>query len=142
MTPTKALKVGAALMMRTPADDAAWVARCQATTERLKAKEAAAKAGASAQEGAGAGDAVQKPEQVETAPGAARLDEPSSGGPEPGLTMGTPETVEAGKAETSAHDAGQADVKKMKEVVETLQDAGKEEEQSELLTEQEEPQQQ
>jgi hypothetical protein len=34
-TPIKALKSGAALMMRTPADDAAWVARYQAATERL-----------------------------------------------------------------------------------------------------------
>jgi hypothetical protein len=35
-------------MMRTPTDDAAWVARCQAVTERLKAKKAAVKAGTSA----------------------------------------------------------------------------------------------
>jgi hypothetical protein len=35
-------------MMRTVADDAAWVAKCQAATERLRLREAAAKAGASA----------------------------------------------------------------------------------------------
>jgi hypothetical protein len=29
-------------MMRTAADDAAWVAKCQATMERLKLREAAA----------------------------------------------------------------------------------------------------
>jgi hypothetical protein len=104
MTPAKALKAGAALMMRTPTDDAAWVARCQATTELLKAKEAMAKAGASAQEGVGVGVAAQKPEQVKTVPGAARLDEPGSGGPEPASTTRTPETVEAGKAETSARN--------------------------------------
>jgi hypothetical protein len=44
----KALKSGAALMMRTPADDAAWVVRYQTTTEWLKTREAAAKAGVSA----------------------------------------------------------------------------------------------
>jgi hypothetical protein len=48
MTPAKALKAGAALMMRTPADAAAWVTRCQDATERLKEKDATAKAGASA----------------------------------------------------------------------------------------------
>jgi hypothetical protein len=48
MTPAKALKAGTALIMRTPADAAAWVARCQAAMERLKEKDAAAKAGASA----------------------------------------------------------------------------------------------
>jgi hypothetical protein len=48
LTPVKALRSGTALMMLTPADDAAWVARCQATTERLRMREATAKAGASA----------------------------------------------------------------------------------------------
>jgi hypothetical protein len=48
MTPVKVLKTRAALMMWTPADDAAWVTKCQAATEQLQAKEAAAKAGASA----------------------------------------------------------------------------------------------
>jgi hypothetical protein len=45
-------------MMRTPADDAAWVAKYQAATERLKAKEATVKAGVSAEEGTGVGDAA------------------------------------------------------------------------------------
>jgi hypothetical protein len=58
MTPVKALKSGAALMMRTPADDAAWVTKYQAATERLKTKEATAKAGASAQEVTKVGDAA------------------------------------------------------------------------------------
>jgi hypothetical protein len=44
----KALRSGAALMMRTAADAAACVAKCQATTEWLRLREAAAKAGASA----------------------------------------------------------------------------------------------
>jgi hypothetical protein len=48
MTPAKVLKAGAALMIRTPADATAWVARYQAATERLKAKESTVKAGASA----------------------------------------------------------------------------------------------
>jgi hypothetical protein len=64
MTPAKALKASASLMMRMSADDVAWVARYQATTERLKVKEAAAKAGASAQEGAKIGDAAQEPKRV------------------------------------------------------------------------------
>jgi hypothetical protein len=59
MTLAKALKAGAALMMRMPADDAAWVKRCHAVMERLKAKEAIVKAGASTQEGIGVGDASQ-----------------------------------------------------------------------------------
>jgi hypothetical protein len=105
MTHVKALKAGTALMMRTPADTTAWVAKCQATTERLKVKEGAAKAGASGQEGAEVGDAARGPEQVEAAPGGTRLDGFGSGGPEPGSTTRTPETVEAGKAETSVRDA-------------------------------------
>jgi hypothetical protein len=83
MTPAKALKADAALMMQTSVDDAAWVTRCHAATERLKAKEATVKASVSAQEGTGIGDAAWEPKWVETAPSAARLDEPGSGGPEP-----------------------------------------------------------
>jgi hypothetical protein len=79
---------------------------------------------------------------LSTALGATRLDGSRSGRQEPGSTKGTPEAVKAGRAKTSAHDAGWADVKETKEVVETSQDAGKEEEQPELQTEQEEPQQQ
>jgi hypothetical protein len=48
LTPVKALRLGAALMMQTLADDAAWVARCQATTEQLRLREATTKAGESA----------------------------------------------------------------------------------------------
>jgi hypothetical protein len=140
MTPAKAIKAGTALMMWMPADNVAWVARCQAVMERLKAKEVIVKAGASAQEGAGIRDAAQEPERVKTALGAARLDEPRSGLPELGSTKGTPEAIEAGKAETSTRDVGQEGVKEMKEVVETPQDAGKEEEQLEVQMEREEPQ--
>jgi hypothetical protein len=82
-------------------------------------KEAAGKAGASIQEGARIGDVAQEPGQVETASGATRLDGSGSGGQEPGLTTGTLEIVKAGKAETFARDAGQADVKETKNVVET-----------------------
>jgi hypothetical protein len=54
--------------------------------------------------------------------------------------MRTLETVEASKASTSAHDAGQADVEKTRNVVEAPQDVGKEEEVPELQTKREEPQ--
>jgi hypothetical protein len=139
MTPVKALKSGAALMMRTPADDAAWVAKYQATMERLKTKEAATKAGASTQEVARVGDAAREPEPVEAALGYANLDMPGIGGLEPGSTTRTLETIKAGKAETSIRDARRMDVEKIKEVVEALPDAGKEEEQPELQLEWEEP---
>jgi hypothetical protein len=89
MTPVKALKSGATLIMRTPADDVAWVTKYQATMELLKMKEAATKAGASAQEVAGVGNAVREPEPVEVALGGARLDVPGVGGPEPRSTMRT-----------------------------------------------------
>jgi hypothetical protein len=107
--------------------------------EWFKTKEAAAKAGASAQEVARAGDAAREPEPVEAAQGGARLDVPGVGGPEPGSTMGTLATVEAGKAETSVRDARRADVEKTKEVVEAPPDAGREAEQPELQPEREEP---
>jgi hypothetical protein len=42
--------------------------------------------------------------------------------------MRTLETIEANEVVTSAHDAGQADVGETRSVVETPQDAGKEEE--------------
>jgi hypothetical protein len=47
MTLIKALKAGAGLMIRTPADDPAWVTKCHTATEWLKVKEVAAKVGAS-----------------------------------------------------------------------------------------------
>jgi hypothetical protein len=114
MTPVKALKSGSTLIMRTPADDTAWVTKYQAATERLKTKEAAAKAGASAQEVAGVGDAAREPELVEAALGGAGLDVPGVGGLELGSTMRTQATIEAGEAKTSIHDAGQADIEKSK----------------------------
>jgi hypothetical protein len=127
-------------MMQTLADDAAWVARYQAATERLKTKEAAAKAGASAQENAGVGDATREPEPVEAAPGGARLDVPSVGGPEPRSTTRTQATIEAVEAEASIHDAGRADVEESREVVEASLDAGKEAEQPEPQSTREESQ--
>jgi hypothetical protein len=48
LTPVKALRSSAALMMRTAADDAAWVAKYQAAAERLRLQEAAAQSGARA----------------------------------------------------------------------------------------------
>jgi hypothetical protein len=50
LTPAKALKASVVLMMRTSADDAAWIAKYQAVMERLKAKESTVQADASAEE--------------------------------------------------------------------------------------------
>jgi hypothetical protein len=71
-------------MMRTPADDTAWVTRYQAATERLRMREAAAKVGVSTQEVAGPGDTTREPKPVEAVPGGARLKVPDVGGSEPG----------------------------------------------------------
>jgi hypothetical protein len=57
--------------------------------EWLKMKEAAAKAGASAKEVAGVGDATREPEPIEAGPDGARLDVPGVGGPQLGLTLRT-----------------------------------------------------
>jgi hypothetical protein len=135
-TPIKALKSGAALMMRMPADDVAWVVRYQAAMERLRTKEAAAKAGASAQEVAGFDDATREPEPIDAAPGGARLEAHSIGGSEPGSTQAIIEAVEA---ETSIRDAGRADVEESREVVDAPPDAGKEAAQPESQPTREEP---
>jgi hypothetical protein len=111
-------------------------------TKQLKAKENAVKIGARAQESAGVRDAAREPERVETTLGVTRLDKSGSDGQEPRSTKGTPKAIEADRAETSTSDAGQAGVKETKDVVETPQDVGKEEEQSELQLERVEPQQQ
>jgi hypothetical protein len=142
MTPTlvKALRSGAALMMRTPADDTAWVTRYKAATERLRTREAAAKVGASAQEVAGPGDAAREPEPVEVVLSGARLKVPDAGGSEPGSIATTQATVEATEAETSVHDAGRGDVKKLREVVEAPPEAGQEAAQPESQPAWEEPQ--
>jgi hypothetical protein len=108
------------------ADDAAWVARYQAATERLRTKEATAKAGASAQEVTGFGDATREPEPIEAAPGGARLEVPGIGGSEPGLTATTQAIIEAVEAETSIREARRADVEELREVVEAPPDTGKE----------------
>jgi hypothetical protein len=79
-TPVKVLKSGVALMMWTPINDAAWVMRCQAAMERFRLREVAAKAGASAQEVAGLGDATRGLEPAEVVPGDARLEVPGAGG--------------------------------------------------------------
>jgi hypothetical protein len=89
LTPIKALRSGATLMMWTPADDAAWVMRCQAVTKQLMLREAAAKAGASAQEVAGPGDAARGPEPAEAVLGDARLEVPGAGGLELGSIVMT-----------------------------------------------------
>jgi hypothetical protein len=113
-------------MMQTPADDAAWVARYQAATERLRTREAATKAGVSAQEVTDPGDATWEPEPVEAVPGGARLEVLNISRSEPGSTVTTHATIEAAEAETSIRDAGRADVEKSREVVEAPPEAGKE----------------
>jgi hypothetical protein len=102
-------------------------------------KEAAAKAGASAQEVAGVGDAMRELGLVEVALGGARLDVPGVGGPKPGSTTRTQTTVEAVEAETSICDVGWAAVEESRQVVEASLDARKEAEQPELQPAREEP---
>jgi hypothetical protein len=119
MMPAKALKAGAALRMRMLADNAAWIARYQAATERLKAKESAVQAGASAEEDVEAGDATQQYESVEAAPGATELGRSRGDGQELGSTLRTLEIIETEEATTSARDAGQADAEDTRNVGET-----------------------
>jgi hypothetical protein len=128
MMPAKALKASAALIMLTPADDAAWVAKYQVVMERLKAKEAIIKAGAGNEGGTRVGDTAQRSESVEAAPGATGVGRSVGDGQEPRSTTRTLETVEAREAATSARDAGQAGAEQTRNVVETPWDVGKEEE--------------
>jgi hypothetical protein len=79
-------------MMPTPADDAAWIARYQAVTERLKAKESTVRADTSVEEDVRARDTAQRSELVKVVPGV--------------IGLSQSETVEATEAATSAHDAG------------------------------------
>jgi hypothetical protein len=97
--------------MRTAADAAAWVAKYQATVERLKLREAAAQTGASGQEVTRSGSIVRGSRPTEAVPGDAGLEVPGTGGSEPGSTVMTQATVEAAKADTSVHDMGRADAK-------------------------------
>jgi hypothetical protein len=94
--------------------------------ERLRMREAAAKARVSAQEVASHGDATWEPEPVEAVPGGDRLEVLGVGGSEPGSTAMTQATVKATEAERSVRNAGRADVKESREVVEALPEAGKE----------------
>jgi hypothetical protein len=89
LTPIKVLRSGAALMMRTAVDDAAWVVKYQAAAEWLRLREVATKAGASAQEVTGSGVTVQGSRPAEVVLGDARLKVPDAGGSEPGSTMTT-----------------------------------------------------
>jgi hypothetical protein len=140
MTPAKALKASAALMMQTPANDATWIARYQAATERLKAKESTIQAGARAKEDIRAEDSTQQSELVESSLGTTGLGRFRGDGQEPGSTTRTLETIKGGDAATSTHDAGLADVEETREVMETPRDAGREEELLELWMKWEEPQ--
>jgi hypothetical protein len=82
---------------------------------------------------------VREPELVEAVPGDARLEVPGVGGSEPGSTVTTQAIVEAVEAETSICDAGWADVKKSREVMEALLEARNEVAQSESQPAREEP---
>jgi hypothetical protein len=101
------------------ADDVAWIARYQAVTERLKAKEFTAQACASTEVDIGARDAAQRSELVEAAPDAIGHGRFEGDGHEPGLTMRTLETVEAAEAATSTRDARQAVVEETRNTGET-----------------------
>jgi hypothetical protein len=126
-TPVKALRSGAAVIMRTAADDAAWVMRLQATMERLKQREAAAQARAGAQEVTGPDPATQGLGSTETVvPSGARLEAPGTGGLEPGSTATTQASIKATEAETSVCDVGRADVGEEQEVVEAPSEARQE----------------
>jgi hypothetical protein len=116
--------------MRTAADDLAWVERLQATTERLKQREAAAQAEAGAQEAIGSGPAAQGSGPPEAAA-------PSTGGAEPGSTSTAQASVEATEAEASARDAGRADVEEV--VVQVPPEAGQEATQPEELQSRQDP---
>jgi hypothetical protein len=114
--------------------------RCQATTEQLRLREAATKAGASAQEVASPGDTTRGPEPAEAVPSDARLEVPGAGGLELGSIAMTQVTIESAEAETSICDARRADVEKLREVAEALPEAGQEAAQLESQPAWEEPQ--
>jgi hypothetical protein len=99
----KALRSSATIIMRTVADDIAWVARLQAAMERLKQLEVAAQTGTGAQEAAGSDPAARGSEPSEVVA-------PSASGPEPGSTSTAQASIEAAEAKASARDAGWADV--------------------------------
>jgi hypothetical protein len=117
--PANVLKASAALRMRTPADDAAWITRYRAVTERLKLMGSSIQAGASVEEDIGTEEAARRPELVEAAPGASRLGRFGGDGHEQGSTVGTLEAIEAEEATTSARDVGQADVVETRNMGET-----------------------
>jgi hypothetical protein len=127
-------------MMRTAADDAAWVAKCQATMERLRLREVVAKAGASAQEVAGSGVTARGSGPTEAVSGDAGLEVPSAGGSERRSIATTQVTIEAAEAKTSVRNAGRVHVEKSKEVVEAPPEAGQEAAQPKSQPAREEPQ--
>jgi hypothetical protein len=69
---------------------------------------------------------MQESGPAEAVPSVAGLEVPSAGGSEPGSTAMTQAIVVAAEARTSVHNAGRADVKKSKEVVEVPPEAGQE----------------
>jgi hypothetical protein len=121
--------------MRTPAYDAAWIARYRAATERLKSTGSSVQAGGSVEGAVRAGEVARWPKLVEAAPGASRLGQSGGNGRELGPATRIPEAVEAREVATSARDVGQADVVETRNVEETPQDAGQEKELWELQKE-------
>jgi hypothetical protein len=93
-------------MMPTSADDAAWIARYQAATERLKAKESTVRADTSVEEDVRARDTAQRSELVKVASGVIGLSQSEGDGRESRSSTRTLETVKATEAATSAPDAG------------------------------------
>jgi hypothetical protein len=96
----KALRSSAAVIIRTTADDAAWVVECRAATEWLKQREAAAQAATGALEAVGSVPAAQGSEPSEVAA-------PSAAGPELRSTSTAQASIEAAEAEEGS--GGSAD---------------------------------
>jgi hypothetical protein len=111
----KALRSSAAVIIRTAADDAAWVVECRAATEWLKQREAAAQAATGALEAVGSVPAAQGSEPSEVAA-------PSAAGLELRSTSTAQASIEAAEAEASVRNAGRADAEQ--EVVEVPPEAG------------------
>jgi hypothetical protein len=128
LTPAKVLKASTALKMRTPADDAAWLARYRATTERLKSTGSSVQAGGSVGEAVGAWEAARWPKLVEATLGASGLGQSRGDSHEAGPATRISEAVEAREVATSARDTGQVDVVEIRNMEETPQDMGQEEE--------------
>jgi hypothetical protein len=84
--------------MWTPADDATWLARYRAATERLKLEGSSVPTGGSAEEAVGVGEAARRSELVEAAPDTTGSGQSGGDSLEPGSVLRTKGTVEAVEA--------------------------------------------